>query len=493
MRNLLKTICVCAAACFAGQHMSASSPSPTKVNHPQWSRNAVIYEVNTRQYTPEGTFEAFGRHLPRLKDLGVDIVWFMPIHPISEVNRKGELGSYYAVKDYKGVNPEFGDLASFKNVVKQAHDLGMKVIIDWVPNHTGCDNAWVKDHPDWFARNDKGEMYGPFDWTDVYQLDYNNKQMRKAMIDALKFWIKEAGVDGFRCDVAGRVPVDFWDEARKELEKTTGSGNLFMLAEATEPELLANAFDMDYNWPTKDLQNSIAATQNANWRRNPETGAVEAPVNAPSKYATDIETLVREQANNYPVGSYMMNMVTNHDLNSWEWTEMERYHQYLPAMTVLTYMLPGMPLIYTGQEIGMDRALEFFVKDKPVFEAPVENITGSTDKMLKTLNGLKHAYRHLDAGQDNIMFVPTDDKTQLVMARELPDSDEIVVAAINLGPKAMDIQQWAANSLPINGYDKPTVLRFGLQGVYTTVDNAGKLPSGEAALMVLPKAVPVAK
>lgn len=490
MKQLIKSLCALTLT-LCGSQQFTSAAEATRVNHPDWSRDAIIYEVNTRQYTPEGTFDAFSAHLPRLKELGVDILWFMPIHPISELNRKGELGSYYAVKDYTGVNPEFGNLDSFKNVVKKAHDLGMKVIIDWVPNHTGCDNAWVKDHPDWYARNDKGEMYGPFDWTDVYQLDYSNKKMRRGMIDALKFWITEVGIDGFRCDVAGRVPVDFWDQARRELEKATGKGNLFMLAEATEPELLDNAFDMDYNWPMKDLQNAISTTQRANWRINPQTGKLDTASVQTPKYAADIPTLVQEQAKTYPAGSYLMNMVTNHDLNSWEWTEQQRYNQYLPAMTVLTYMLPGMPLIYTGQEINMNRALEFFVKDTPVFQAPVKAIDGTPGRTLKVLNTLKHNYRHLDAGQNNILFVPTSDKTQLIIARELPDSDEIVVSALNLGPNAMDISQFTTLAIAPKGYDAPTVLKFGAEGVYTTVDNAGLLPSGQAAVMIIPKAMPL--
>lgn len=210
MKNYLRRV-VCGVGAVLGLGMMAQAAMPvgvptaavTRIQHPEWSRNAVIYEVNLRQYTPEGTLKAFDAELSRLKELGVDILWFMPIHPISEKNRKGTLGSYYAVRDYKAVNPEFGTLQDFKETVKKAHDLGMKVIIDWVPNHSGCDNAWVEEHPDWYARNEKGEMFGPYDWTDVYKFDYSNPAMRAGMIDALKFWLTEAGIDGFRCDVAG--------------------------------------------------------------------------------------------------------------------------------------------------------------------------------------------------------------------------------------------------------------------------------------------------
>ncbi len=233
------------AAAQEAVQVNIPAVAPTKVKHPCWSRNAVIYEVNLRQFTDEGTLQAFDKELPRLKELGVDLLWFMPVHPISEKNRKGTLGSYYAVRNYKEINPEFGNLEDFKNTVKKAHDLGMKVIIDWVPNHSGCDNAWVEQHPDWYVRNEKGEMYGPYDWTDVYKFDYSNPEMRAGMIDALKFWLTEAGIDGFRCDVAGEVPTDFWNEARPQLAAVQPC--LFMLAESAKPELHAEGFDMAYN------------------------------------------------------------------------------------------------------------------------------------------------------------------------------------------------------------------------------------------------------
>ncbi|MDE5827496.1 MAG: alpha-amylase, partial [Duncaniella sp.] len=204
----------CSSSKTGGDDSADSDSIYTNVKHPEWSRNAVIYEVNVRQFTDSGTITAFDAQLPRLKDLGVDILWFMPVYPISEKNRKGELGSYYAVKDYKAFNPEFGTLDQFKETVRKAHELGMKVILDWVPNHSGCDNAWVTEHPDWYARNEKGKMFGPYDWTDVYKFDYSNPEMRAAMVDAFKFWLTEVGVDGFRCDVAMEVPVDFWDETR---------------------------------------------------------------------------------------------------------------------------------------------------------------------------------------------------------------------------------------------------------------------------------------
>ncbi|MDE6287466.1 MAG: alpha-amylase [Muribaculaceae bacterium] len=376
---------ICALLGLCGR---AEKPAATTVQHPEWSRNAVIYEVNLRQFTPEGTIEAFRSHLPRLRDLGVDILWLMPVHPISEDGRKGELGSYYAVKDYKAVNPEFGTMADFRKMVDEAHALGMKVIIDWVPNHSGRDNAWVAEHPDWYARDEQGNMFGPFDWTDVYKFDYSVPEMRAAMTDAMQYWLREGDIDGFRCDVAGQVPVSFWDENRPKLEEV--KSDIFMLAEATEPELMLHAFDMDYNWPMKDLFSAIAATQGQYTFVNPQ-GHKQSFEPA---HATDIYALLNSQNATYPVDSYMMNMVTNHDLNSWEGTERERLGQLHRAFAVLTYTLPGMPLIYTGQEVGLDRALEFFVKDTPPEWGSRPDVT----EFYRVLNNLKHNSPELAAG-----------------------------------------------------------------------------------------------
>lgn len=433
MKRLFSAI-IAATTALLG--FSQTAPK-TNVTHPEWSRNAVIYEVNVRQYTPEGTFKAFSKHLPRLKDLGVDILWFMPIHPISELNRKGELGSYYAVRDYKAVNPEFGTMDDFRDVVRQAHDMGMKVIIDWVPNHTGCDNIWTKEHPDWYAKDKNGKMFGPFDWTDTYKLDYSNREMRAAMVDALSFWLRQADIDGFRCDVAGQVPVDFWDETRPQLEKV--KSGIFMLAEASEPELEANAFDMAYNWPMKDLFSEIAATSGQySFVRDGET----APRTFPKKHAVDIDSLLAEQKRTYPADSYMMNMVTNHDLNSWEGTEFERLGNHVHAYAVLTYTLPGMPLIYTGQEIGMNRAFEFFVKDKcPDWGTPGEEPYYNDESIFYSkLNNLKHRRPELAAGNrgGEVTSYPTKDRNVYVFSRTVGKSTTTV--GVNLGKEEAAVE-----------------------------------------------------
>ena len=212
-----------------------------------WVHSTNIYEVNTRQYTVEGTFSAFKKHIPRLKDMGVHTLWFMPVTPISRARRKGSLGSYYACADYTSVSNEFGTMEDFKEIIQLAHQLDMKVIIDWVANHTGADHIWTETHPDFYVRNENGQFYDKHGWDDVIDLDYNNKQMRAAMISAMEYWVRETDIDGFRCDMAMLVPVDFWMEARTKLD---GVKKLFWLAECdqwNEPQYL-EAFDAAYAW-----------------------------------------------------------------------------------------------------------------------------------------------------------------------------------------------------------------------------------------------------
>ncbi len=306
-----------------------------------WIDDATIYEVNLRQYTEKGTFEAFREHLPRLKELGVEVLWFMPIHPISEVEKKGELGSYYAVADYKEVNPEFGTMEEFKALVEECHDMGFKVILDWVANHTGWDNQWITDHPEWYTQVN-GEITIPAgtNWTDVADLNYDNEEMRQEMIDALVFWVEEADIDGYRCDVAGSVPVDFWEDARVALDKVKP---VFMLAEdGSNYSLLDNAFDANYNWYLLDSINTVA-----NGGR-----------------ASAIRSDIRRAAAVYPDGTFPMNFVTNHDENSWNGTTEERLGTSRNLMDALVFTAPGIPLIYSGQEANLNKRLLFFDKDE---------------------------------------------------------------------------------------------------------------------------------
>jgi len=342
--------------------------SDVKANYPDWAKNAVIYEVNVRQYTPEGTFKAFETSLPRLKELGVDILWIMPINPIGVVDRKfykGEktsLGSYYSVKDYKGTNPEFGTEADFKELVTKAHDLGFKVILDWVANHSARDNNWVTEHPEWYVRDSTGKMKTPFDWTDCAKLNYADTNMRAAMIDAMKYWVTNCDIDGFRCDVAGEVPVDFWETARMEIEKVKP---VFMLAENEDhPELCKKAFDMNYGWGMHSVMHNVAQGKDS--------------VNKILRQVMKMDSIL-------PKYAFQMNFITNHDENSWNGTAKEKFGDGENAFAVLTYTLPGMPLIYSGQEAGLNHRLKFFTKDT------IDWKVADFSPFYKTLNALKHS------------------------------------------------------------------------------------------------------
>lgn len=312
-----------------------------KSHIPEWSKNSVIYEVNIRQYTPEGTFKAFETHLPRLKELGVDILWIMPIHPISVKNRKGSLGSYYSVKDYKAINPEFGNLDDFKSLVSKAHELGFKVIIDWVANHTGWDNNWITEHKDWYTQDSLGNVVPPNpDWKDIADLNFDSKPMRHAMIDAMKYWVKETNIDGFRCDVAWGVPQDFWEAATASLDSIK---TVYMLAEDEDhPDFLKKAFVSNYTWKLHHLMNEVAQGK---------------------KSAADIQKYYTDSVSKYAAGSFPMQFITNHDENSWAGSEYERMGDAVKTFATLTFTLEGIPLIYSGQEAGLKKRLLFFEKD----------------------------------------------------------------------------------------------------------------------------------
>ena len=364
-----------------------------------------IYEVNIRQYTPEGTLKAFvDGHLERLHAQDVDILWLMPIFPISEEGRKGTLGSYYAVKNYKEVNPEFGTLEDLKSLVNHAHRLGMKVILDWVANHTGKDNVWTKEHKDFYNLDSLGNPAVPAgtDWDDVADLNYDNPEMRRAMIDAMKYWVVNVDIDGFRCDVAGMVPTDFWVECRKELEKTKP---LFMLAEDDNPEI-HKAFDASYNWKIHHIINGIAQGKNT-----------------AQDIAAQYDTLMQK----FPKNAILMNFTSNHDENSWSKSEYDRMGDYVKQMAVLTYFLPGMPLCYSGQEAANKKALEFFEKDLIDFsQLPLKDFYA-------TLNGIKHNHPALWA--NDVKFVSAEEN---VLIFERAANNEKVTCIFNFNNDAKE-------------------------------------------------------
>ena len=346
----------------------------------KWKTSDVIYEVNIRQYTPEGTFNAFTKELPRLKELGVDIIWIMPISPIGVEGRKGTLGSYYSIVDYTAVNPEFGTLDDFKTLVKKAHELNLKVIIDWVANHTSRDAVWLKNgHKDWYVWDTATDAPAvKYDWTDIAQLDYTNRDMRAEMVKCMKFWLTEADIDGFRCDVAGEVPTDFWNETVPELRKV--KENLFMLAEAEKPELMNFAFDVYYSWGLHNAMNEVAQGKEN--------------VNA-------IRKQIARMINDFPQSAIPMYFTSNHDENSWKGSEFERMGEGTEAFAALTYTLPGVPLIYSGQEAGFDRSLSFFEKDSIDWTGP--NAAKWTE-FYKKMNDLREKHPALYSYPDGGTF-----------------------------------------------------------------------------------------
>ncbi len=377
----------------------------SEVVHPDWTENAVIYEVNIRQYTKEGTFSEFIDHIPRLKDLGIDILWIMPINPVGEKNRKGSLGSYYSVKDYFDINPEFGTLDDFKDLVKEAHAFNMYVIIDWVANHTAWDNTWVIEHPDWYKTDSLGNLVSPFDWTDVVQLNYNNLELRKEMLNALKYWVKATNIDGYRCDVAGMVPCDFWNEIRVALDTIKP---VFMLAEdEANLCLVEKAFDMNYAWELHHIMNEIAGS---------------------NKTVVDLQDYFIRMDSIYDPNIYRMNFITNHDENSWNGTEFERMGDAVKVYAMLTFTLPGMPLLYTGQEIGLNKRLQFFEKDE------VQWIESPWEQFYATLIELKkenEVFWNGSAGGSFDIILANEPDNVFIFERSNDDETFIVIANLS--------------------------------------------------------------
>ncbi|AUC14904.1 alpha-amlyase [Tenacibaculum sp. SZ-18] len=392
---------------------------------------AVIYEANIRQYSKEGTFDAFTKDIPQLKELGVKIIWLMPVFPISETKRKATggkdskfasefpeeerakyLGSYYAVSDFKKINPEFGTIEDFRKLVKTAHDNGIYVILDWVPNHTGWDHTWLITNSDFYTKNENGEVIHPdgTDWTDVADLNYDNPELRKEMISDMSYWITKENIDGFRCDVAGSVPTSFWHEAVPELRKLK---DIFMLAEAWEPELLeGNLFDMAYGWDRHHTMNHIAKGEEkvAAWHTNYEKDA--------KRYATD---------------DILMTFVTNHDENSWNGTIEERMGESAGLFTTLSYLVPGMPLIYSGQEYGLNHRLKFFEKDS------IPKTKGKEWSLLKKLASLKQGNSALNGGKESAAYKTLEVNNENVLAFTRSKADDAIVFIGNLSKEKQSV------------------------------------------------------
>ena len=314
-------------------------------------RNSVIYEVNVRQYSESGTFKDFTKDIPKLKDLGVKIIWLMPIHPISETKRKGTLGSYYSISNYREINPEFGNKEDFDKLITEAHKNEMYVILDWVANHTGWDHHWIKTNPEFYTKNSSGEIIDPINpstgeswgWTDVADLNFDNMEMQEEMIQAMEYWVKEHNIDGYRLDAAHSCPASFW---KKSIDRLNETKKVLMLAESdgyhTGGFELIELFDMSYNWSGHHVLNRIFKKENN---------------------SKDLKENIVRNINDYSSEHILMNFTSNHDENTWAGTVFDRYGNGAKTFAALTYFLPGIPLIYNGQEYGLDKRLAFFEKD----------------------------------------------------------------------------------------------------------------------------------
>lgn len=410
----IATIMAGITACESNDQQSTDDPAqpvsqPTtmtgKVEVPRWAKNAVIYELNIRQFTPEGTFRAIVPHLERLANMGVDILWLMPVHPISVEKRKGSLGSYYAVSDYRAVNPEFGTMRDLQFLIARAQNNGIKVIIDWVPHHTGWDHPWITEHPEWYSKDEDGNIIDPINeeegepwgWTDVAELDLSNKDMRAATISDMVFWLETTPIDGFRVDHAHGLPDDYWNEVSEALSRLDRP--IFMLAEGEEPRLRNEKnFAATYAWEFHHAMNDIASGK---------------------KTVNVLDSLLAEDRKNYTYG-YHMYFTSNHDENTWAGTVMERMGNGHKAFAVLCGTIDGMPLIYSGQEEPMTKRLEFFEKDTINWKAY------AYAPMYRTLSRLKKRNKALWNGDEGGLSERINESDHVYAFKREKDEDKIV-------------------------------------------------------------------
>ena len=410
----MKKILILALGALA---MISCAKQPCNARHTCWAYDATIYELNTRQATPEGTFAAAETLLPELKESGVDIIWIMPIQKIGVLERKGTLGSYYAITDYCEFNPEFGTRADFEHFLAKAHELGMKVILDWVANHTAPDSEWTKNDG-WHYRDSLGNLMVQYDWTDISKLNYDNQDMRAEMKKAMHWWMDTIGIDGFRCDVAGEVPTDFWNDAMAEIRAK--HPDMFTLAEDEDKaqELTETAFDMYYGWTLHHLMNGVAQGSKT--------------VEDLWGYFAKVDTTIRKEA-------IRMNFTSNHDENSWNGTEFERMGDATDLFAAFTYVVPGMPMIYTGQMSGNHHRLEFFEKDL------IDRVENAPQKALyKGLNDLRAANRALWSNEKGAPMVRINANNDKIFAcarvKSCPKhGDNTVIAIMNMSAEPQSV------------------------------------------------------
>ena len=384
--------------------------------HADWSYSAVLYEMNIRQLTPEGTLRAAEKKLEFLHSMGIDAIWMMPIYPIGEENRKGSLGSYYSIQDYCAVNPEFGTMEDFDSFVAKAHSLGMKILLDWVANHTARDAKWLKTKSaDWYEREADGTAKIPWDWSDTAKLNYANHDVWRGQIEAMRFWVEKHNIDGFRCDMAMLVPIEFWQQASAVLHAV--KPDIFMLAEAEELNLFDKAFDMCYAWEIHHMMCDIAKGERRVW---------------------DLRNTMYADRERYPNSAMKMMFTSNHDENSWSGSEFDRFGAAREVMTALTFVWEAaMPLLYTGQEVGYNHSFEFFERDY----IPAEKYQANEDtELYRKLIALKHSQPALQAGERGGRTIEIENNAKdclMTFVRELGDSR--VMAIMNLSPYTIHV------------------------------------------------------
>jgi len=384
-------------------------------------KDSVIYEVNIRQYSESGTFEDFTKDIHKLKDLGVKIIWLMPIHPISETKRKGTLGSYYSISNYKEINPEFGNKDDFDKLISEAHKNEMYVILDWVANHTGWDHHWIKTNPEYYTKNSEGEITDPINpstgeswgWTDVADLNFDNMDMQEEMIKAMEYWVKEHNIDGYRLDAAHSCPPSFW---RKSIDRVNRIKKVLMLAESdgyhTGGFELIELFDMSYNWSGHHVLNNIYKKENN---------------------SNDLKENILRNIEDYSSEHILMNFTSNHDENTWAGTVFDRYGNGAKAFAALTYFLPGIPLIYNGQEYGLEKRLEFFEKDF------IPKKKSEFFDFYKNLNKLKKENNLLDIDPKIRFEIIETNNPDLVCFKRSKDGDSIYFIA-NLSERKQEFK-----------------------------------------------------
>jgi len=397
---------VAAQACNKSPH----EPEPEVEVKPISENNKVIYEVNLRNYSAAGNIIGLKNDLPRLQSLGVDILWLMPIHPIGQQNRLGSKGSPYSVRDYKAIHPDFGTADDFKALVAAAHEAGMEIWLDWVANHTAWDHAWVAEHPDYYAANQAGvRPYSPMNWTDVIQLDFNNPAMRAAMIEAMKYWVVEFDIDGYRCDAATLfIPLSFWTEARTAVDAVKP---IKWLCEGDNPAYMP-AFDFDYAWAFNNALNDFGINKNL------------------SQLKTACNTLFH-----HPSYAHKGRMVylSNHDLNAYEGTEFQRYGSFLLPLTVLYFTIYDLPLIYNGQEVGLNKSMGLFEVSR-VEWSPVNPVI---NRLFKKLTALKRTQKALESGSNRgslFSYTTTNDANVYAYSRKRDENEVLILLNFSNAP-----------------------------------------------------------